>query len=112
MREVQLLLVLEGLPLLGGDRRAGQQRGVRRVEVAVAGQRAQRAVHPDHRRGADGQVQVGAAHLAQGDQHLIEHGQIARRGGGRCHRRHLLLWHRLVGRIHRTRQSVGDRDAT
>jgi hypothetical protein len=99
VREVHLLGALERLPLLGRDGGAGQQGGVGGVELAVAGQRAQAAVDADHRRRADGQVQVGAARLDQRDQHLVQHGQVLRPGRGRVNRCRLLRY-LVVERVH------------
>jgi hypothetical protein len=99
VREVQLLIALERLPLVGADRRAGQQRGVGGVQLAEAGQRAQGAVDPDHRRRADGQMQVGTARLDEGDQHQIEDGQITRRVRRRVNRCRLLR-HVVVEGVH------------
>jgi len=46
VREVELLGALEGRPLVDGDGGAGQQGGVRRVQVAVTGQRLRIAGTP------------------------------------------------------------------
>ena len=70
--QVEFMGVLEVLPLLGGDDRAQQHRGVDGGQLVVSRQGVQTAVHAHRGRRSGGDVQVGAAGLDDDAQHCVQ----------------------------------------